>query len=125
MASRNEATIRSETRLQLDEALRCLGLFRTACEVNNTSESVAMIDRLLRQGEFVRDQVASGYDPSPANLKHPRRHDVLDMLDATEIFRRDCEALLSPEKKGVPILKELTMIEGDLKQFEIRRIQFP
>jgi hypothetical protein len=103
VASRNEAGLRAAARRELDAAVRVLAAARRDCLGHEHHDDAARISRLLRRIEVARDQIASGYLPSPANAPGQERDLDLAMLQASETLVAACAAIADHAREGMSL----------------------
>jgi len=126
LATRNAAGLRRDTRRQLDVALRTLGIARRECVSLGHQDDTAQLDRLIRQIETVRDRVACGYAPSPANAPGLRRELDLEQLAASEALGEHCRALAGLVRSGLQLPSDqLNEVREAVRQVEDRGVALP
>jgi hypothetical protein len=119
IASRNEASIRGDTRRCLEGALRALGDARRVCLLRSAEpDDRELIDQLIRHVELAYDRVASDYIPSPANLSRGRREFDLNGLETSQAIEEHCLRLAGCLREGCPLL----VTEVDEVEDAVRRV---
>lgn len=100
LASSNEAGLRVAAWREHDSALRVFAAARRDCPGHDSHADAARVGRLLRRIEVARDQIASGYLPSPANA--PGQRPDLDpaMLQASQTVVACWAAIVGQAREG-------------------------
>lgn len=126
LSTRNEASLRRDTRRQLDGALSTLPVTRRECVSLGHNGDTTQVDPLIQQIETVHDRVASDYSPSPANAPGLRRDLDLERLLASEAVGERCRTLAGTVRAGLQVsAAQLSEVREAVREVEDRGLALP